>query len=171
MGSKRSFLFILPNHFNLMKTRVCIQERQKLTPGGGVYNLVYSRQRIGVFWTCLVKVGVVDAHTQFASCLGDHHWIGEPHWVLDLADEASSQQLVNLSADEFLPLHGLTPHLLLHRSSIGADRQMVLNHLPRDPGHVGWLPCKNVDICPEESDELEFLFGVEAPTDASGLGL
>jgi hypothetical protein len=30
-----------------------VYEGQKVTPGGGVYNLIYSRKWIGVFWTCL----------------------------------------------------------------------------------------------------------------------
>jgi hypothetical protein len=35
---------------------------------------------------------------------------------------------------------------------------MVLDHLPGDPRHLRWLPCKHVGICLEEGDEREFLF-------------
>ena len=36
----------------------------------------------------------------------------------------------------------------------------MLNHPPRDPRHIGRLPRKHVLVCPEESNELEFLFGL-----------
>jgi hypothetical protein len=47
---------------------------------------------------------------------------------------------------------------------------MVLNHLPWDPRHLRWLPGKHVYISPEEEDEHEFLFTVQIPRDAGGLG-
>jgi hypothetical protein len=62
--------------------------------------------------------------------------IGQPHWVVDLFDEASLQQLADLFTGEVLPLDGMLPWLLPDRSGIGVDFQMVLNHLPRDSGHL-----------------------------------
>jgi hypothetical protein len=56
--------------------------------------------------------------------------------MVNLFDEASLQQLADLFTDEVLPLNGLFPWLLSHRPSIGVDLQMVLNHLPGDPGHL-----------------------------------
>ena len=38
---------------------------------------------------------------------------------------------------------------------------MVLNHFPGNVVDVGGLPCKHIDIRPQESDELAFLFAVE----------
>ena len=38
---------------------------------------------------------------------------------------------------------------------------MVLNHLPGNAGDVGCLPCKHIDIRPQEGDERAFLFAVE----------
>jgi hypothetical protein len=46
---------------------------------------------------------------------------------------------------------------------------MVLNHLPRDPGHLRWLSGKHVDISLEEGDEREFLFGVQITQDTGSL--
>jgi hypothetical protein len=37
----------------------------------------------------------------------------------------------------------------------------MLNHLPRDNGHIRYLPCENIQIFSEKSDEREFLFEVE----------
>jgi hypothetical protein len=127
---------IISSHFDLMKTRIGIYEGQQVTPEGGVYNLIYSRKWIGVFWTYLIEIGVVDAHPKLPVSLWDYDRIGQPHWVVDLFDEASLQQLTNLFTDEVLPLDRLLSWLLSDRSSVGVDLQMVLNHLPRDPGHL-----------------------------------
>jgi hypothetical protein len=56
--------------------------------------------------------------------------------VVDLLDKASLQQLSDLFTDEVLPLDGLLPWLLPDRPGISVDLQMMLNHLPRDPGHL-----------------------------------
>jgi hypothetical protein len=81
--------------------------------------------------------------------------------VVDLQYEASVEQLFDFFTDEVLPLNGLLSGLLLDRSGVGVDLQMVLNHLPRDPRHLLWLPGEHVDISPEEGAEREFLFAVQ----------
>jgi hypothetical protein len=55
---------------------------------------------------------------------------------MDLFDEASVQQLLDLLTDDVLPLNRLSPRLLTHRLGIRVDLQMVLNHLPGDPRHL-----------------------------------
>jgi len=127
---------ILSRHLNLVETRVCIEERQKVTPGGGVHNLIDAWKRIGVSMTCLVEVGVVDAHPKLPVRLGDDDGIGQPLGVVDLLDEVSVQQFVYLFTDEVLPLHGLLLWLLTHRFCVRVDLQLVLNHFPRDPRHL-----------------------------------
>jgi hypothetical protein len=127
---------IIFSYFDLVKTRIGIYEGQQVTPGGGVYNLIYPRKWIRIFWTCLIKIGVVNAHPKLPISLWDDDRIGQPHWVVDLFDEASLQQLADLFTDEVLPLDGLLPWLLSDRPGIRVDLQMVLNHLPGDPGHL-----------------------------------
>jgi hypothetical protein len=51
---------------------------------------------------------------------------------MDLPDEASVKQLLDLFTDEVLSLNGLFLGFLLDRSGIRIDFQMVLNHLPWD---------------------------------------
>jgi hypothetical protein len=68
--------------------------------------------------------------------LGDDNRVGQPPWVVDLPYEASFEQLLDFFTDEVLPLNGLLLELLLHWLGVGADLQMVLNHLPMDPGHL-----------------------------------
>jgi hypothetical protein len=119
-----------------MKTRIGIYEGQQITPGGGVHNLIYTREWIRVFWTCLVKIGVVDAHPKLPVGLWDYNRVGQPYRMVDLLDEASLQQLADLFTDEVLPLDGLLAWLLPDRPGVGVDLQMMLNHLPRDPGHL-----------------------------------
>jgi hypothetical protein len=89
---------------------------------------------------------------------------------MDLFDEASVQQLLDLLTDEILPLDGLSPWFLTHRFGVRVDLQMVLDHLPGDPRHLRRFPCEYVGICLEEGDEREFLFFLQITHDASGLG-
>src|SRR5438876_3375331 len=90
--------------------------------------------------------------------------------MANLTDEAGSKQLVDLELDDVLALQSLSAHLLSDGPRIWEYGQVVLDHLPRDPGHVGWLPCKHISVCPEEGDEHEFLFGVKRPAHLHGLG-
>jgi hypothetical protein len=90
--------------------------------------------------------------------------------VVDLFDEASLQQLADLFTDEVLLLDGMLLWLLLDRPGIRVDLQMVLNHLPRDPGHLRRFLGEHVNICPEEGNERAFLFLSQVPADAGGLG-
>jgi hypothetical protein len=88
---------------------------------------------------------------------------------VDLSYEASVEQLFDLFTDEVLLLNGLLSGPLLDRSSVRVDLQMMLNHLPRDPRHLRWLPGKHIDISLEESDEREFLFIVQITRDMDSL--
>jgi hypothetical protein len=89
-----------------------------------------------IFGACLVQTGVVDAHPNFPASLGNNKRVGQPPWVVDLPYEASVKQLLEFFMDEVLPLNVLLSGLLLYRPVIRVDLQMVLNHLPRDPGHL-----------------------------------
>jgi hypothetical protein len=81
--------------------------------------------------------------------------------VVDLPYEVGIERLIDLFTNEVLPLNGLLSRPLLDQSSIGVDLQMMLNHLPRDRGHLRRLTGKHVDINPEEGDEREFRFAVQ----------
>ena len=48
--------------------------------------------------------------------------------------------------------------------------QFLLDHLPRNAGHVRWLPCEHVPVVSEKGDELEFLLRIELGTDNRRLG-
>jgi hypothetical protein len=91
--------------------------------------LIYSGKRKRIFVTCLVETSVVDAHPKLSAGLGDNNRVGQP-------DEAGVEQLLDLFTDEVLPLNGLFSGLLLDRSGVRVDLQMVLNHLHGDPGHL-----------------------------------
>jgi hypothetical protein len=112
--------------------------------------------------TCLVETGVVDAHPKLLIGLGDDNKISQPPWLLDLSDKVGVKQLFDLFMDEVLSLNRLLPGLLLGRSGTGVDLQMVLNHLPRDLGHLRWLSGKHVNISSKESDEHEYLFAIQS---------
>jgi hypothetical protein len=60
--------------------------------------------------------------------------------------------------------------LLLDRSCGLVDFKCVLRQLPGDTRHIGWTPCENVSVVPEETGQCEFLFGVEVGPDDNFLG-
>jgi hypothetical protein len=59
---------------------------------------------------------------------------------------------------------------LLDRSCVLVDFKSVLSQLPRYSRHVGWTPCEDVSVVPEETGERELLFGVEVGPDDDFLG-
>jgi hypothetical protein len=59
---------------------------------------------------------------------------------------------------------------LLDRSCGLANFKSVLSLLPGDPRHIGWTPCEDVIVVPEEAGEHKFLFGVEVGPDDYFLG-
>jgi hypothetical protein len=98
--------------------------------------LIYLWERKRIFGTCLVETSVVDTHPKLPASLGDDNRVGQTPWVVDLPDEAGFEQLLDLFTDEVLPLNGLLLGLLLDRSGVRVDLQMVPNHLIGDPEHL-----------------------------------
>jgi hypothetical protein len=80
--------------------------------------------------------------------------LGTPSRVVDLLYEAGIEQLLDFFTNEVLPLNRLLLGLLLDRSGIRVDLQMVLNH---------------VDVSPDKGDEHEFPFAVQVTRDTSSL--
>jgi hypothetical protein len=89
--------------------------------------------------------------------------------VVELPYEADVEQLHDFFIDEILPLNRLLLGPLLDQSGVRVDLQMVLNHLPRDPTHLQWLPGKHIDISPKECDENKLLFVVLITQDTGSL--
>ena len=82
-------------------------------------------------------------------------------------------QFPDLLCDELLSFQSLLSDLLRDGLRMRTDSKVVLNHLPGNAGDVGCLPCKHIDIRPQEGDERAFLFaiegGVKAPPVLSSL--
>ena len=62
-------------HGDLVVSREGVQKGEHSLSGGGVYNMVYPRQREIVFWARIVEVGVIDAHPPFSFLFWDHYYI------------------------------------------------------------------------------------------------
>ena len=82
-----------------------------------------------------------------------HHWIGQPRGVEYSSNLARRLQLPDFLDDELLSLQSLLPDLLLDGPCMRTDSKMVLNHLLGNAGDVGCLPCKHINIRPQEGDE------------------
>ena len=70
-------------------------------------------------------------------------------------------QFPDLFSNEILSFQSLLSDLLLDGPRMRADNKVVLNHLPGNTGDVGSLPCKHIDIRPQEGDERVFLFVIK----------
>ena len=123
--------------------------------------MVNAWQRERILWTGFIDICVVNTQPPFPICLTHHHWIGQPHWVEHSSDQACRFQLPDLLDDELLSLQCLLPDLLLDGLCMRTYSKMVLNHLPGNVRDVRCLPCKYIDIRPQEGDERAFLFAVE----------
>jgi hypothetical protein len=97
--------------------------------------LIYSWKWERIFGACFVETGVVDAHLKLLACFGEDNRVAQPPRVVDLLYEASVEHLLEFYTDEVL-LHPGLLGLLLDWPGLGVDLLMVLNHLPRDPGHL-----------------------------------
>ena len=60
--------------------------------------------------------------------------------MVNFLDEAGLEELLDLLLDDVLALQRLSVHLLSDGPRIWMYGQVVLDHLPGDPGHIGRLP-------------------------------
>ena len=72
---KDCLFFVSRGHGDLVVSEEGIQEGEYSLSGGGVYNLVYPRQRETIFWACIIEVDVIDAHLPLAFLFGNHYHI------------------------------------------------------------------------------------------------
>ena len=84
------------------------------------------------------------------------------------SDKACCFQLLDLFRNELLAFHRLLPDSLLDGPRVRTDGKVVLNYFPGNTGDVRWLPCKHIDVRPQESNERAFLFRVKRGTDGEG---
>lgn len=84
-------LYIPWMHVDLVIARVCIREIKDFMVDRTIYQLVYFRERIWVFWTRVVEVRVIYTHPSLVISLGDH-----PSGVSGLSYEFGQQKLLGL---------------------------------------------------------------------------
>ena len=63
-----------------------------------------------------------------------------------LPDDVGSLQLLDLFDDEVMSFLGLAACFLLDGASVWSHCQLVLNHLPGDPGKLGWFPREHIGV-------------------------
>ena len=61
-------------------------------------------------------------------------------------------QFPDLLCDELLSFQSLLSDLLVDGPRMRTDSKVVLNHLPGNARDVGGLPCKHIDIRPQEGE-------------------
>src|SRR6187401_417388 len=81
------------------------------------------------------------------------------------SNKACRFQLLDFFSDKLLALHRLLSDLLLDGTRVRTNDKLMLNHFPGNTGDVRRLPCKHVDIRPQESNERAFLFRIKRGAD------
>ena len=99
--------------------------------------MIYAGQGKRIFRASLIQIGVIYTHAKLAVGLQDDNWIRQPVGVEDLSYESGVKEHADLLPDELLARRRLSPDLLLHRAGVRTHSQVMLDHLPKDPGHVG----------------------------------
>ena len=87
-------------------------------------------EREVVFWTNLIKVLEIDAHTERLVLLGHHDNISEPLGVVYLANEVGCQKFSYLLSDCFSLVRGGPTQAFSDGLSGRIHMQSVLNQLP-----------------------------------------
>ena len=85
------------------------------------------------------------------------------HFPLALRTKPALSSLSSSSCIACFRRGAKSAQLLFDQFYIRSHHEFVLDHLPRDPWHVGRLPGEDVRVIVEEGDELEFLFGIQRP--------
>jgi len=106
-----------------------VHERQPLMPGRWINQDINDWEREVVFWTSLVEISKVDAHTNAAVFLCHRDYIGNPVWVIHCANETSLRKLGYFLFDRMLNVRmewlknnftGFAPYLRMRRCSTRA---------------------------------------------------
>jgi hypothetical protein len=92
-SDERGGRLVCPSEGYLVITSVGIQETYEFAPGREVYNFVNTGKGKWIFRTSLVHACVVNAHPPLPILLWYKHQICYPDRVLDILNEASSQEL------------------------------------------------------------------------------
>lgn len=66
-----------------------------------INELVYLLERKFIFFTSIIEITYVKAHSQLSVLFRDNHHIGQPSGVLDWTDETFLQETVHFFGDNF----------------------------------------------------------------------
>ena len=116
----------------------------------------------------LINISEVNTKPPFPVSLAHNNRIGQPRGMEHSSDRACRFQLLDFFCNELLAFHHLLPNSLLDGPRVRTNDKVVLNHFPGNTGDVRWLPCKHIDIRPQESNKRAFLFRVKRGTDGKG---
>ena len=94
-------------------------------PSSDVHKLVDPWQWEGIFWACLIEVCIVNTDPPHSIWLHYHYHIGQPFRVVGFPNELGFEELVNLFADQDLPLKVDPTVFLNDRFMSGVDIEPV----------------------------------------------
>jgi hypothetical protein len=74
---------------NLMIPKIAVMKTYKAATGHGVHNLIDPGEPKGIFFACLIKIGIINTHPPIFILLEQKNEIGEPIWVVHFLNETS----------------------------------------------------------------------------------
>ena len=118
-----------------------------------VYQSIYPREGVAVFWARPVEVREIDAHSPLPISLLNHDYIRKPFEVVYFSNETYFQQLPDLFCYCFVSL--LCEHSLFLSDGQGCRLHIQFMNYDRgiNLGHVFMAPCKHILIHLKESYE------------------
>jgi hypothetical protein len=118
----------------------------------------------------LVEIGIIDTHSPFFILFQYKNRVSYPLWVDYFFNESSRDEFSYFPFDSLPFIRGKTTKSLLLWYSLWIHIKTMLDQLLGHPWHIRWFPFEYVSVSPQETDEREFLFVIQARADDGCLG-
>jgi hypothetical protein len=67
--------------------RIAVEKTYKAATGRGVHNLIDPREPEGIFFACLIKIGIINTHPLIFILFVYKNMIGDPIWMVHFLNE------------------------------------------------------------------------------------
>ena len=150
------FLLIVGVHYDLIVPGECVHERQKFVTSCRFDQAIDMWQWEAILWTCLIKIGEINAHSPLSVFLFDNDRVSEPVVIPNLRYGSDFEELFNLVVNRTSALWFQISSLLFDRFESRVDVELVTCDVDINPWHVLRGPCERVQFLFQTSYELEF---------------
>lgn len=166
---KRNLALVGRVERNLVISLRCIHHAQHLRTRRRVGQLVDSWKGVMIFWTCLVQVTEVNAHSPFVLGLLDLDIVGQPLWVNYLSDVTGLEEHLDFLLNDCIFSRPKVLLLLLNGPGIGENIQLMCCNRWINSFQFDLLTCKDIIVALQELNYLYLHFWFQLSAQAGGL--